>query len=160
MNKTIGGGLAGLAVLMLLGAALPAEGAEGYAVAVENGDSRSDDTPYLGVELEEEIEHPEGGARLAAVIEESPADRAGLREGDVIVGFAEGHRRRSLLTVAVPLGEGLGETLNVVARRVDVAASWERTVKQQGSAEHEHGRGQQDRHGDDGARDAFPLLHP
>jgi membrane-associated protease RseP (regulator of RpoE activity) len=42
---------------------------------------------YLGVRLEEETEHPEGGARVTYVADGSPADEAGLQEGDIIVGF-------------------------------------------------------------------------
>lgn len=41
---------------------------------------------FIGVHLEEETDHPEGGARIVSVIEDSPAEAAGLEEGDVIVG--------------------------------------------------------------------------
>jgi C-terminal processing protease CtpA/Prc len=40
--------------------------------------------PWLGVMIEEEIEHPEGGARIGTVIPGSPAEAAGLREGDIV----------------------------------------------------------------------------
>jgi membrane-associated protease RseP (regulator of RpoE activity) len=46
-----------------------------------------EDGAYLGVRLEEETEHEEGGARVTRVVEDSPADRAGLQVGDVVVGF-------------------------------------------------------------------------
>ena len=46
-----------------------------------------DDSAYLGVLLEEETEDPEGGARVTQVVDDSPAAEAGIREGDVIVGF-------------------------------------------------------------------------
>jgi membrane-associated protease RseP (regulator of RpoE activity) len=42
---------------------------------------------FLGVELEEETEHPEGGARIRRVVEDSAADEAGLEEGDIIVAI-------------------------------------------------------------------------
>jgi membrane-associated protease RseP (regulator of RpoE activity) len=42
---------------------------------------------YLGVQIEEETEYSEGGARVDEVVEDSPAAKAGLREGDIIVGF-------------------------------------------------------------------------
>jgi predicted metalloprotease with PDZ domain len=46
-----------------------------------------DEAAYLGVSVEEETDHPEGGARIERVIDGSPADEAGLQDGDVIVGF-------------------------------------------------------------------------
>jgi len=42
---------------------------------------------FLGVELEEEIDHPEGGARITRVVDDSAAAAAGLEEGDIIVAF-------------------------------------------------------------------------
>jgi membrane-associated protease RseP (regulator of RpoE activity) len=71
--------------------ALP-EAAQGYAVGVGNGRGvrwwTDDKLAYLGVSLEEETEHPEGGARVTDVVEGSPAAAGGLREEDIIVGFA------------------------------------------------------------------------
>jgi len=46
-----------------------------------------DSGPYLGVHIEEDVDSPEGGARITDVVDESPARRAGLEEGDVIVAF-------------------------------------------------------------------------
>jgi C-terminal processing protease CtpA/Prc len=43
------------------------------------------DGGYLGVSTEEETEHSEGGARVTRVVEDSPADAAGILEGDIIV---------------------------------------------------------------------------
>ncbi len=48
-----------------------------------------DDSAFLGVTMEEETEHKEGGARINSVVEGSPADDAGLQEGDIIVGFGK-----------------------------------------------------------------------
>ena len=42
---------------------------------------------WLGVHVEEETELDEGGARVLHVSADSPADSAGLREGDVIAGW-------------------------------------------------------------------------
>ncbi len=42
---------------------------------------------YLGVQTEEDTESPDGGARITEVIDGSPADHAGLEDGDVIVSF-------------------------------------------------------------------------
>ncbi len=52
------------------------------AIAGTGGESA-----YLGVRLREETQLPEGGARVTEVIAGSPADEAGIAEGDVIVGF-------------------------------------------------------------------------
>lgn len=44
---------------------------------------------FLGVNLGEETDLSEGGARIESVIPESPAEAAGLREGDVVVAFRD-----------------------------------------------------------------------
>ena len=46
-------------------------------------------TPYLGVNLSEETETPEGGARIVSVLDDSPAEKAGLKRGDIVVGFGD-----------------------------------------------------------------------
>jgi membrane-associated protease RseP (regulator of RpoE activity) len=45
------------------------------------------DVAYMGVQLEEETDHPEGGARVSEVVHDSPAEKAGLQAGDIIVVF-------------------------------------------------------------------------
>ena len=45
------------------------------------------DGAYLGVRLTEETEHSDGGARVTHVVDNSPADEAGIREDDIIVEF-------------------------------------------------------------------------
>jgi len=42
---------------------------------------------YMGVQLEEETDHPEGGARVSEVVHDSPAEKAGLQSGDIIIVF-------------------------------------------------------------------------
>ena len=42
---------------------------------------------YLGVNVHEETEAPDGGARVVGVVPDSPAAKAGLEKGDVIVGI-------------------------------------------------------------------------
>ena len=42
---------------------------------------------YLGVQIREETKAPEGGARVDEVVSDSPADKAGIEDGDTIVGF-------------------------------------------------------------------------
>lgn len=44
--------------------------------------------PYLGVDVREETKSNEGGALVETVVDGSPADKAGIKEGDVIVGFS------------------------------------------------------------------------
>ena len=44
---------------------------------------------YLGVSLTEDTESPEGGARIDRVLDDSPAEKAGLKEGDVVVAFRD-----------------------------------------------------------------------
>lgn len=47
-------------------------------------DREADGAAYLGVTVEEETELPDGGARVTGVTDDSPADEAGIRKGDVI----------------------------------------------------------------------------
>ena len=49
----------------------------------------TDDSAFLGVTMEEETEHEEGGARINSVVDGSPAEKAGLQEGDIVVGFGK-----------------------------------------------------------------------
>lgn len=46
-----------------------------------------DSAAWLGVGIEEEVDHPDGGARVTRVHDDSPAWRAGLREGDIVIRF-------------------------------------------------------------------------
>ena len=71
-----------LAVAWIL---VPAAGAQGSAYRVVVPDDV--DGAYLGVRLAEETEHPDGGARVTDVVQESPAAEAGIREDDIIVEF-------------------------------------------------------------------------
>jgi len=56
-----------------------------YSVAIGDGEDGS--RGFLGVSVEEEIEHPEGGARITNIVDDSAAQKAGLEEGDIIVGI-------------------------------------------------------------------------
>jgi C-terminal processing protease CtpA/Prc len=58
------------------------EGDDADFLWVEAGSSA-----FLGVQVEEETEHEQGGARVTNVIDESPAEAAGIQEGDIIVSF-------------------------------------------------------------------------
>jgi membrane-associated protease RseP (regulator of RpoE activity) len=54
-----------------------------YVISDDENSKRA----YLGVNIEEETDHPDGGARVVRVVEESPAEEAGVLKGDVIVGL-------------------------------------------------------------------------
>jgi membrane-associated protease RseP (regulator of RpoE activity) len=79
--------------------------------------STSGNKAFLGVELEEETEHPEGGARIDRVVEDSAADEAGLQQGDIIVAF-EGHTIRGPMAVTKRLGDQEpGDTVSITVLR-------------------------------------------
>lgn len=58
--------------------------AEVYVVQQGQGDGNK---AWLGVSVEEETERSDGGARISWVIDDSPAARLGLQEGDIIVSL-------------------------------------------------------------------------
>jgi membrane-associated protease RseP (regulator of RpoE activity) len=79
--------------------------------------STSGSTGFLGVELEEETEHPEGGARIERVVEDSAADEAGLEEGDIIVAF-DGHTIRGPKAVTKRMQDlDPGDTVSITVVR-------------------------------------------
>lgn len=47
----------------------------------------ADDSAFLGVTMEEETENEAGGARITSVVDGSPAEKAGLEKGDIVVAF-------------------------------------------------------------------------
>jgi len=94
----IAGALAVAAALFAWGRAVAAaeapkpkpEPRKDVRVVVVDGDEDEGDAvtrPYLGVSLEEDTKSPEGGAKVVTVSDGSPADKAGIRRGDTIVGF-------------------------------------------------------------------------
>jgi membrane-associated protease RseP (regulator of RpoE activity) len=56
-------------------------------VYVSGDDDHVSQGAYLGVSIAEDTKSPEGGARVESVVDDSPADKAGIERGDVIVGF-------------------------------------------------------------------------
>ena len=52
--------------------------------------TEAESATFMGVHLEEEVDHPEGGARVSEVVRDSPADAAGIEDGDIVVRF-DGH---------------------------------------------------------------------
>lgn len=78
MKKWIGPQL--LMILgMVAGAAAVAAGANR-----SGSESEAEGRAFLGVHLEEETQDPDGGARVAGVVPDSAAEKAGLEKGDVI----------------------------------------------------------------------------
>ena len=72
---------------------------------------------YLGLSLSEDTKSNEGGALVERVVSGSPADKAGIKSGDVIVGFA-GDVVRGPAKVTLKLrGEKPGEKVAVDVRR-------------------------------------------
>lgn len=52
-----------------------------------DADMRAGKGAYLGLSLREDTKSNEGGARVTRVVDDSPAAKAGVKDGDVIVGF-------------------------------------------------------------------------
>jgi len=69
--------------IMILGGLVVAAWVAAGVILAGGGHERDRGT-FLGVHLEEETTDPEGGARVVAVVPDSPAAAAGIREGDVI----------------------------------------------------------------------------
>jgi len=79
--------------------------------------SIDDDAGCLGVNIEEEIDHPDGGARVTRVIGGSPAEAAGLERGDVIIEF-DGHVVRGPAALTRRIHEkGAGQRVRIRIRR-------------------------------------------
>ncbi len=58
-------------------------------ITMDSGDSDSagHKRGFLGLSLREDTKSDEGGAYIESVVHDSPAEKAGLKEGDVIVGY-------------------------------------------------------------------------
>jgi membrane-associated protease RseP (regulator of RpoE activity) len=61
--------------------------ADGDGVTIVSGSDAAHRGGYLGVSVREDTKSNDGGAFVENVVEGSPADKAGLKDGDVIVGF-------------------------------------------------------------------------
>ena len=82
-----------LTAIVALGAIAPAlageEVVKDVKVVVKEKPTSEKGGAYLGVSLSEETENPEGGAKIDRVLDDSPAEKAGLEEGDVVVAFRD-----------------------------------------------------------------------
>jgi membrane-associated protease RseP (regulator of RpoE activity) len=61
--------------------------ADGVTIMSGAGEDTAQRGGYLGVSVREDTKSNEGGAFVENVVDGSPADKAGLKDGDVIVGF-------------------------------------------------------------------------
>jgi C-terminal processing protease CtpA/Prc len=75
-----------LALILGLGPAAHAQ-SKSYFLSVDDAVAAEGGGAYLGVRLTEETDHPDGGARITNVVDETPAAEAGLEAGDVVVEF-------------------------------------------------------------------------
>lgn len=93
-GKWLAGGVLVLAPLVLVLAGVGGSPQAVYVVGEDDGDDNlifttvgDDNTAFLGVSTEEETEHEEGGARVDYVVDDSPAEEAGIEKGDIIISF-------------------------------------------------------------------------
>lgn len=70
-------------------------------VAVEIIDTGRASRTVFGAELDRRYEPPQGGVRLLSVVEGGPADRAGLRTGDVVLRLGERHLESAVDLIAL-----------------------------------------------------------
>jgi putative serine protease PepD len=95
-----------------VGFAIPSNKAKQVADALQKGQKVSH--PYLGVNV---TRSTDGGALVSAVASGSPAEKAGLREGDVITGFGgEKIADSDALVAAVQSGK-VGDRVEVTYQR-------------------------------------------
>jgi serine protease Do len=107
-----------LTVLAMLGLAAPAARP---ALAAEES---ADKTPWLGVytqtvddELREAMDLTGEGALVSGVVDDGPADRAGLRKGDVVVRFGSRPVESSEALTRLVRDSRVGENVTVEVRR-------------------------------------------
>lgn len=105
----------------------------------DEGDNDNEDTSraYLGVQLREETEREEGGARVLHVVEDSPAAKAGIEEGDIIVRF-DGHTVRGPMSLTQRIHEkSPGDRVSITVIRDGEQEKFEAVLGDHGAL---HGR--------------------
>jgi putative serine protease PepD len=95
-----------------VGFAIPSNKAKQVADALQKGQKISH--PFLGVSV---TQAPDGGAVVSAVTPDSPADKAGLREGDVITAFGGKAIADSDALVAAVQSGKVGDRVEVTYQR-------------------------------------------
>ena len=92
---------------------------DGGTIAIARTATSDDDQKhgFLGVHVEEDTSTDEGGALVRRVIEDSPAAKAGLKDGDVIVGFDSAVVRGPEKLTEKIRGTKVGDKVQVEVRR-------------------------------------------
>ena len=105
--------LALIAMLLVAAAAAP--------VALVSDDARAQgsiERPWLGIAMDAEGPHPAGpGVRVGHVVRGSPAEKAGLHEGDRVVRIAGNPVSRGADVVQTVAGFAVGDAIDVVFLR-------------------------------------------
>jgi putative serine protease PepD len=95
MNTAVASSSQGNAPAQNIGFAIPAATIQGLLVQLRQGGTTLASKAYIGVEVEDETTQiqqaygfvPSSGAVVVSVVSGSPADNAGVKEGDVIVAY-------------------------------------------------------------------------
>jgi thiol-disulfide isomerase/thioredoxin len=85
------------------------------ATASDAGAQAVDGRPWLGVQMDSDAQGP--GVRVGHVVRGSPAEKAGIREGDRIVRVGGAAVTRSSDVVRIVSGHSVGETLEIALLR-------------------------------------------
>ena len=72
-------------ILIAVGGLSLADGNRTWVMHDSNGHNTDESAGWLGVSVEEAVDTDEGGALVRSVVEDSPAEEAGLRRGDIII---------------------------------------------------------------------------
>lgn len=132
MQKRIGWTALMLTLALAIGLTLTPALAEKSNFFVVNGDDEEggnyevvapsifyfdDDSAYLGVQIEEDVDHEEGGAVITQIVDGSPAEAAGLEVGDVVIRIdRDTIRGPASLTKKIREREP-GESVRITVRR-------------------------------------------
>jgi S1-C subfamily serine protease len=95
MNTAVASSSSGNAPAQNIGFAIPSSNIQGLLGTLRNGGTSGAPKPYLGVEVTDETPQqqqayglvPSSGALVVNVVGGSPAEAAGIQQGDVIISF-------------------------------------------------------------------------
>ena len=107
-------------IRLALAAAAALAPAVGVLVPSDAHAQAATERPWLGIAMDAEGPHPSGpGVRVGHVIRGSPADKAGLREGDRVLRIAGNAVMRGADVVRTVAGYAVGDAIDVVYVRGD-----------------------------------------